>query len=275
MMIHECVKRVSSESPHILKEALIVDKHIREIQEMTDRICDEISNFYQDKDEWNYEDEDFDNEYFENDDETPRYKNVGQLCGVDVIIIYDPNDDSGNLAAYNDRNNEIWVLLRGNETRNDIFESLTHELIHKFDNDNGKAYDRERFNPSLMNEDVWYIFRQVLYLLWNPSEFNARQSVVAFGDMSRTNWFIHFLEKRLAECYEVPEEDGAWGNLAEELSQYYGDKLLKWPRAKVRDFFLRRSYYLLDKFKRKAVRKTSHYSYLSENTVTTINDVRY
>lgn len=177
--------------------------------------------------------------------------------GVNVVLIYRP-DEYKNEASFNanGENGEIWLIVKDNYSVDDLYYSLAHEMTHAIDYQRGLCGYDNNYHWLQDDEDVPFCVRKLIYLLWGQSEFNAHQvdALKKADPRDVYTYWRRMLYKYMDEAGQMGDDDETWLYI---WNQYIrpGDNQNITPKQ-ARDYFMNRSWMLIDKFLRSISKKS-------------------
>lgn len=168
------------------------------------------------------------------------------IDGLPIYITLKFTNNEGIQGGF--YNGTINIIAQYGTSVNLIKQTLEHEITHLLDkniqsNTSYKAYKHQYNNfPENLNENI----AEILYSLWDTSEFNAWQTS-RFDPQKVTDAFV----ERLKEL-EVDNDIETWQVLKDYFIDVFGkDKWTNKPLTSVKKYFLKISYDRIKKFSEK------------------------
>ena len=261
----------------LLLEALAIEPYINDIRAMAEK-CVEMANEFKNVVESSGLDEMMFSELPEEvgdwqydgdlEDETifSYSKYAGEIgdTGVYVVLIYRP-EEYRNQASFNagGENGEIWLVVKGNDDVNKVYYSLAHEMIHALDYQRGLC--GFGYNSAWMRDDekLPECIEWIFYYLWNTSEFNAHQ-VDALKKANPKDVYAYWkrtFDKLIGEASELTDDNEIWVYIWKTYISKNENSNVTPKQA--RDYFMKKTWYLVDKFLRAIAKKS--YKFNGEN----------
>lgn len=142
-------------------------------------------------------------------------------------------------------------------------EIMLHEMTHHFDNKRGRLGDEEKGARYLLNYvlDSNTMIGNILYRLWSETERNAYSTKVLYGGPEKYKDYIEVLRKQIdsIESYDKVNDNiiHIWQRVGAKL---FADKIKpNTPWQTIRDMFVKKSRWFLQKFEEKCRQRYAQY----------------